>query len=377
MGLISDAAVSRGDIGREQAEIKRDIEAARSARRAERTSVGAEGMRFHSGGGITIADGGDIIVEDGGLISAQYPSGRSAAGFGPLVLEGTDIPDGHGLLVQADDDSQGRDIFRAMYWHGQRYCYIGQNPEDDASGAVEVFVADATRIGLHSHSDELRLQTHHEGPLKIYGGDGSTGASDIAIVTFGGGHIQITADADFDIDAVGHAYTLADGEAALGGGDGTFLQPEENLVDSANVHMDTTTGRITYVSSSSERVKRDIRDLAVDPAAVLGVRARSWLPGATEQQCPPWLHATHASEADCRAGEPIDPPEDAPRVVGFVAEELDAAGLGDFVVHAADGAASAIRYDRLAAALLPVIQAQQAQIDALAARLDAIEGRAS
>lgn len=92
MGIISDAAVSRGDLGREQAEIKRDIEAARSARRAERTSIGAGGLRIIRGGVVEVvtAEGKSLVrlgaLEDFGGSSIgwslNYEDGDPAVALG-------------------------------------------------------------------------------------------------------------------------------------------------------------------------------------------------------------------------------------------------------------------------------------------------------
>lgn len=112
----------------------------------------------------------------------------------------------------------------------------------------------------------------------------------------------------------------------------------------------STAGRI-YRSTSSRRYKADIEDAEVDPAKVLGLRGRTW-----------------QDKAD--AGDP-----DAPRHIGFIAEELHEAGLGEFVTYDEDGP-EAIAYDRLSVALLAVAQQQAEQIAGLSARLDALEQHA-
>lgn len=395
MTIPSDAAIPSGNFVRQIDDVRSDIAQSRTARRGQATSVGAGGSRYHSGGsatfedggGVIVRDGGDVVVEDGGSLTAEYPSGRSAAHFGPLILRATGAPDGYGLLVEADDDADEKDIFRAKYSNGERIVLIGQTPGADASGAVDRFTADGGRIGIHSHGDELRIQSHHGHPVRIYGGDGSTGASDVRVATFGGGLINVQSGGGGDIQILsddrlwlftagnldgqvgGNIAMAATGTAALGGTAGTFLQPASGGV-SANVHMDTATGRIRYVSSSA-RYKTDIADLPVDPDAVLLLRPRSWRPLAPAQQCPDWLHDLHGDE-ECHSGEPADPVE-GPRHVGFIAEELDELGLGAFVSRDADGLPDGIHYDRLTAAVIPVLQAQQRQLDALTARLDALE----
>lgn len=110
-------------------------------------------------------------------------------------------------------------------------------------------------------------------------------------------------------------------------------------------------GRI-YRVSSSERYKADIRPLNVDPSAVLAIEGRTWV--------------DKSAVAD----------ESPRRQVGFIAEELDAAGLGEFVEYDNQGRPDAIQYDRLTVGLLAVAKAQADQIAALSARLDALEGSA-
>jgi hypothetical protein len=377
MGVPSDAAVPAGDFVKRLDETNSNVAQTRTARRGEATSVGARGMRFHSGGsatfegggGIIVRDGGDVVVEDGGSLSAEYPSGRAATKFGPLTLESTGAPDGHGLLVQADDDSNGRDIFRAKYVNSQRIVWIGQTPGSDASGAVDEFTADAAALGLHAHGDELRLQTHAGADLLMYVNGNAN------MLVDNEWDANVTGNLDFDMQGTALIQSntsmqlLCEGTAALGGTTGTFLQPASGGV-SANVHMDTATGRIRYVVSS-ERYKTDIQDLPVDTAAVLQMRPRTWQPLPPTQQCPEWLHALHG-EDECRSGE-AGTPVAGPRHVGFIAEELDAIGLGAFVSRDTEGLPDGIHYDRLTAAVIPVLQAQQQQIAALTARLDALE----
>jgi hypothetical protein len=369
----SDASAPDGP-ARETHTDRRVAQQSRTARTAEATSIGEGG-----------------IVVKGGRIVAEYPSGRGAAIFGPLFREDTGEPYGHGFLVQADDDAQGRDVFIAKYFNGRRLVYIGNDPGEDNAGSADVFVSNSVRTGLHSQGEEMRIQAHHGGPVRIYGGGTGTGASSVTIATFEGGLLKLQtadngdievlsddriwffADGDIDADANGHIRLTADGTAAIGGGAGVFLQPESGA-GVANVRMDTTTGRITYVPSTV-RAKRDIQDLTVNIDTVLQLRPRTWLPGPGRRHCPEWLHASHTDPEQCCDGKTVEPPADAPREVGFVAEELDELGLGDFVEYDTEGLPASIRYDRLTAALVPLLQRQQGQLDALADKLEQLTAR--
>lgn len=71
--------------------------------------------------------------------------------------------------------------------------------------------------------------------------------------------------------------------------------------------------------------------------------------------------------------------EDAPKLYGYIAEELDAEGFTDFVVYETleDGTKrpDAVRYDSIFAALHKTVQHQAELIEALEARLSALESR--
>lgn len=105
----------------------------------------------------------------------------------------------------------------------------------------------------------------------------------------------------------------------------------------ANTYL-TTSGGIRRTSSSL-RYKQDVEDLQVDLAAVLAMRPRTW--------------------RDKRQVE--EDPTTTLRIPGFVAEELDALGLTEFVTYEANGPES-IQYDRLSAAQQLVLVDHQARI---------------
>jgi hypothetical protein len=59
---------------------------------------------------------------------------------------------------------------------------------------------------------------------------------------------------------------------------------------------------------------------------------------------------------------------------GFIAEEIDAAGLNEFVVYDEDGNPDALQYGNMVALMAKAIQEQQALITSLTARITALEG---
>jgi hypothetical protein len=336
---------------------ERRITALYTARTAEATTVSGDGSDFivENGASVLVRGGGDMGVADGGRLYATYPSGNRAAQFGHLIWATTGADAGYGLLVQTDGSTEETllDIFRARLTGGVRSVLVGQTPAPE--GAVEYFQTWA-QTEQHYAYEQMRLQTIDNADIEILSDN----------------RLWLFADGNLDGEVNGNIALLANGTAALGGDGGTFIQPLSGS-GTANVRMDTVTGQITYISST-EHVKSDIQDLVVDPGAVLQLRPRTWLPGPVERQCPDWLHVQH-DEGECRAGELVDPPEDVPREVGFVAEELDALGLTQFVEYGVDGAPTSIRYDRLTAALVPLVQQQQELLNKLTERLEALEQR--
>ena len=53
------------------------------------------------------------------------------------------------------------------------------------------------------------------------------------------------------------------------------------------------------------------------------------------------------------------------RIPGVVAEDLDAAGLGMFVVYNEDGSPESVMYDRLGVALVPAVKALRDRVNEL------------
>lgn len=128
--------------------------------------------------------------------------------------------------------------------------------------------------------------------------------------------------------------------------------PESVTGQSANIRMDPTTKHILMISSAAS-AKLDIEDLDVDLDAVLAIRPRTW-----RDRC--------EVERD---------PSTTTRYVGFVADELHELGLTQFVEYDESGAPASVAYDRMAAALLPVVQDQAARITVLEERLAALADR--
>lgn len=123
------------------------------------------------------------------------------------------------------------------------------------------------------------------------------------------------------------------------------------------VYNQTNTGRAVYVASnglfgigsSSERFKKNIKDANLDTAAILQIAVK---------------HFNYKKSFD---------QDDTTTHLGVIAEDLVNLGLDDFVFFDENGNADGVAYEKLALAALAVIQQQQTQLDAIEARLTALE----
>lgn len=124
-----------------------------------------------------------------------------------------------------------------------------------------------------------------------------------------------------------------------------FIADHLTTASAANVWMNTS-GRV-YRSTSSLRYKDEVRDLGVDTAAILALRPhryRSILEGDGDDD-----------------------------FVGFIAEEAAELGLTEWVEYDDEGRPDAFRYPQWAVALQAVCREQQQTIEALTARIEALE----
>ena len=175
------------------------------------------------------------------------------------------------------------------------------------------------------------------------GVSGIFGTAELVFIDNGAGTgFDIFGD-DFEVNAVGSVF--------LNGAAGTKIQ-HSTTGASANCFIDPSDNRI-WRSTSSRRYKQDIEDAEVDPAAVLDMQPRTWRDKAEV-------------EAD---------PDTERRYVGFIAEELHDLGLGQFVVYDDDGLPEAISYDRLTAAVIPVLKDLNERVSRLEQRAADAEER--
>jgi hypothetical protein len=132
--------------------------------------------------------------------------------------------------------------------------------------------------------------------------------------------------------------------------------------------LESATGRLGF-ASSSRRLKCAIQPAPIDVADVLSIEPKTFR-----------YKAEIRKRIQLRI-DGIDPDYPVAHEFGFIAEDLHDRGLGQFVIYDDDGEPVGIEYSMLVVAQQAVIRdldardrQKQTQIDALSARLDALDG---
>jgi hypothetical protein len=188
---------------------------------------------------------------------------------------------------------------------------------------------DLVQAMLTLFSEKITLDASGDGTLTSQGGLANGGGVRIK----GGLDVNGGADITGDVNMFGMGTTSSSPNMFIGAG-----------------------GLVRESTGSSERFKDNIVDLDLDLGLVRQIRTRAF----TYQS---WYY---------------DNPDEV--FWGLIGEELEALGLGKFVDYDEDGQVINVRYANLVIAVLALAQdnadridAQQAQIDDLTARLDALE----
>ena len=183
---------------------------------------------------------------------------------------------------------------------------------------------------------------------------GGTGATSLTGYIFGNGTGAFTALNEIPGAAIGGSNINIpfNGITAY---TGSFT----NSLYAANTYNQTNTGRAVYIASnglfgigsSSARFKDNIVDADIDVDAVLRMRVRNF------------IYKPDRIESDGSVQ------------VGVIAEELVALGLEQFVFFGDDGKPDGVAYEKLALALIPLVQLQAEKMDSIEDRLSKLESR--
>ena len=121
----------------------------------------------------------------------------------------------------------------------------------------------------------------------------------------------------------------------------------------------TSEWTLQYVGSA-RRFKTGIRDVTVDPAALLEVPVREWWDKGEMEAYANQLE----DQSGARTGR-WDGAVKPRRVPGLIAEEVEAAGLENYVQYDAEGRTLALMYDRLWTLLIPLVKDLRGRVSQL------------
>lgn len=128
--------------------------------------------------------------------------------------------------------------------------------------------------------------------------------------------------------------------------------------------------------SSARRFKLDEKPIpAAEYAdALLSIDYKSWVDKTQQEEYERYLAFRESHPMDPVPQELGEAPQEPPtRAIGAVAEDFEDAGLHEFVVYDQFGQTSGLQYDRIGAALIPIVREQRDRIEALESRLEALE----
>ncbi len=125
---------------------------------------------------------------------------------------------------------------------------------------------------------------------------------------------------------------------------------------SANMRVGESNGLFVRASSSA-KYKLVIEDIKVDPYKILDVDPRDWYDKENIE--------TYAECLSCGDLDKLKDVENIRRTPGLVAEEVQAAGLEQFVEYSVTGEVEGVMYDRLWTLLIPIIKDLKNELEEL------------
>ena len=190
---------------------------------------------------------------------------------------------------------------------------------------------------INQENGNLNLGTNN-GVRVIIGSDGSTTLKGAG--TTSGGYSLITKD-NSNVSLLG-----VRNDGALYMGMSTLSPYNLTTASAANAHL--SNDGYLYRSTSSLKYKSDIQDAHYGLDELLALRPVTYKEKRAED-------------------------EGSKRFGGLIAEEVDAAGLSEFVEYALDGSPDALAYGNMVSLCIKAIQEQQDQIKELQAKVAALE----
>lgn len=329
MGAPEDYEASRDGIGqlvKEIRDLRRIVNALTRQAPMQAAGIGLDEDGMTIGSSLTVD--GDLTSTGNASFGGDIESTGDATFGGNVDIAGTadvtgqlNITTAGGLWAKYADGATGARLGPLRTFAGDPDGF-GIHIQDQTSGAqADIFKARIDGAGLK------RIQIGQSGgPVETFWGL----AKDVYLES-----TRVGSGTDSSM------WLHSAGAVRLTSGTYTLTIPWDTSSSAANMFLDGN-GRI-WKSSSARKYKQDIEDADVDVAAVLRMRPRTWRDRGEVERDP-----------SCSA-----------RHVGFIAEELDEIGLGQFVTRTPEGEVEGIAYDRLVAAIIPVLRELDARITRL------------
>jgi len=271
------------------------------------------------------------------------------------------------LLLQRPTNSRSGSISLTGTTGAIQY-YAGTNGAGEASSVAHQFYSDSPstlsslmtilgggNVGIGTTSPSVKFQVNHSSDVAAINASGggvtlgmsNSSANDVLLrMTNNSSNFydirNISSSSNFSLDYNGTS------RMTFRASDGVLFVPSVYATTNAaaaNVYVGSD-GSIVR-STSSLKYKKDVQDATHGLADVLKLRSVTYK-GKSE------------SNGDTVFG-------------GFIAEEIDALGLTEFVQYADDGSPDALAYGNMVSLLAKAIQEQQALITSLTARIAALE----
>jgi hypothetical protein len=308
------------------------------------------GTLFISKGGAAGDINGNSTTIDGGKITTNsLHANRIAAGtltassvsagtlVGSTIRTSTNAGERRAALLGGNDSNPGRlAFFAAGDTSAAAIIEAGDN-----SGSLSIRSGGSASISIGTAS------TVFNGNISTSNGSGISSTGNLNVISNSNGSTVFTSDNSGNVSARSISLGNVSGSLNAPGVYNNQGGTSANLFVASNGNF----ARIT----SARKYKEDIQDIDYGLAAL-------------ELQPKTWVSKEEYVENNNSA-------EGLTRHVGFIAEDLDDLGLTELVYYD-NGEPDSINYDRMTTLLIPVIKQQQERIDALEARLAALEGGA-
>src|SRR5699024_4387941 len=152
--------------------------------------------------------------------------------------------------------------------------------------------------------------------------------------------------------------------------EGADVEVMKRLINQKTRDTTTTASANVYVasngyfarSSSARKYKLLEQPIKVDPYKILDIQPKDWYDKGQAEELAEQLDLEFKGEET--DFESLDTTK-IKRIAGLVAEDVEDAGLGQYVIYEDDGTVEGVQYDRLWTLLIPIVKEQNEIINEL------------